>query len=581
MRTTIQTLTDISFDGRTIDITDEGTMTCKCNCDCLSHIAIDVYDMDRTLSPKYTDTGNGYEAIAQRGETISINMAGNRTHGNGHDYICIMTIFQAQQGASESETSPGLYNVYMGAGRIQADSETATQVNIGKNIPYIRPIRRNNNDQRIVGGCVIKLSNRMLLIESYDASTGIATVLSSSKVNGSTYSARTTNAGEPFQLITNYLQCDPFTFYLRAAPTVSLAYTIDGDGLNVTGTYSQTNGVGLQSYQLKVEYYSDVEHDGGYRLMTFEGEKKYSNVIAGTFPVLGELYDTTILSNNGMRITCEVTTQENYTKRYMLDVKAATYNQAHQITAIDFEYSTGNISSVTDGLETLYIFSVERTRNALAILYGAPHHCATAIYDDTLNKAPFNRITEGNGRYYKYFVWGADDQGNLYRGQIKQLTNEVFGNDSAAWTLRRLISDGDHRYRSSTEYEFVYDLQPGAIETNINSMVYNAESEKPKYVYGNDNYDKGTFTVILNNEGNTDIDRVKDITARYIDIADWNEFISSDGPFLLKTDKGDVKIVAITSNPARAYGAGIADFGVVKVTVGWTEIDDIDKAVFV
>ena len=117
MRSTMQTLTNISYDGRAIDLTEESNLACICNCDCLSHIAIDVYDMDGKLSPKYTSVGNGYEAIAERGEKVTIGSMDQRTHGNGHDYMGVMTIFQAQQNMTENETSPGKYDLYMGAGR--------------------------------------------------------------------------------------------------------------------------------------------------------------------------------------------------------------------------------------------------------------------------------------------------------------------------------------------------------------------------------------------------------------------------------------------------------------------------------
>ena len=82
MRSTIQTLTNISYDGRTIDLTEERDLTCTVNCDCLGHIAIDVHDMNAVRSPVYTSLGNGYEPIVGRGETMTIGMNG-RTLGNG------------------------------------------------------------------------------------------------------------------------------------------------------------------------------------------------------------------------------------------------------------------------------------------------------------------------------------------------------------------------------------------------------------------------------------------------------------------------------------------------------------------
>lgn len=592
MRSTIQTLTNISYDGRTIDLTEERELTCTVNCDCLSHIAIDVHDMDAVRSPVYTSFGNGYEPIVGRGETMTIGMNG-RTLGNGYDQLCIMTIYQARQNMTENETSPGRYDVYMGSGRIQADSETTTDINIGKGITYIRPARYDvDTPTRLIGGCVIQLKNTMMMIESYDPDTGIATVLSSVKINGTSYSARRATQGEKFKLLTNYLTCDAFAFYGRSAPSVTLSYSVDADGLQVSGTYSQANGTGIQSYKLTVEYYANLETNGSsYYLMKFEDERKYSQTIEGTFPVLGRLADSTDLkigsTGYGLRISCEVTTQDNYTKTYMLGVRASAYNSAHpfEIDAINWEETNYKISFdpeyfSAEGMRTVGIYSFEKTTEGIdEDRFGSPHYYGSAEVNNC--ETEFDHITEGHGRYYKYYVFGSDDEGKLYRGEISRGPVYVFGSDSAVWSIRKLVRTGEHEYSTdSALYEFAYDVQPGNIENCINGMIYNAESAKPKYVHGNDNYDKGTLTAILINRKNTEITINKDVTARYIDIADWNDLVSSGGPFLLKTDKGDVKIVQITSNPVRSYGAGIADIGIVKVTIGWTEVDDINKAVF-
>jgi len=63
------------------------------------------------------------------------------------------------------------------------------------------------------------------------------------------------------------------------------------------------------------------------------------------------------------------------------------------------------------------------------------------------------------------------------------------------------------------------------------------------------------------------------------DIARWAEFIAQAGPFLLKTENGDVKIVAITGDPSRQYGTALAELGITRVTYSWTEIDDAESAV--
>lgn len=59
----------------------------------------------------------------------------------------------------------------------------------------------------------------------------------------------------------------------------------------------------------------------------------------------------------------------------------------------------------------------------------------------------------------------------------------------------------------------------------------------------------------------------------------WAEFITQAGPFLLKTENGDVKIVAITGNPTRQYGTALAELGITRVTYSWAEVDDAGSAV--
>ena len=86
-----------------------------------------------------------------------------------------------------------------------------------------------------------------------------------------------------------------------------------------------------------------------------------------------------------------------------------------------------------------------------------------------------------------------------------------------------------------------------------------------------DRYDTGSFTAVLGT--------IQAPEASINDIENWAEYISQKGLFLLKTDSGDVKIVAITGNPARQYGTSLEEIGITRVTYNWTEMADINEVV--
>ena len=112
------------------------------------------------------------------------------------------------------------------------------------------------------------------------------------------------------------------------------------------------------------------------------------------------------------------------------------------------------------------------------------------------------------------------------------------------------------------------------VETVMGGMAYSTEGRYPKYIHGSDRYDTGSFTALLGSISGT---HKLEASAYYIER--WNEFISQKGLFLLKTDSGDVKIIAITGNPARQYGTSLEEIGITRVTYSWTEMANIDEVV--
>lgn len=131
MRSTMRTITNVSYDGRAVDIAAENTLTFTNNCDDLSHIRLNFRDMESGTSSTWAMSGTW-----QRGQTVAFDVTNKLSAGR--DYICVPTVYQSAPNAGDSETSPGLYDVYMGAGRVQADSETAGEVYIDRDISFFR-----------------------------------------------------------------------------------------------------------------------------------------------------------------------------------------------------------------------------------------------------------------------------------------------------------------------------------------------------------------------------------------------------------------------------------------------------------
>lgn len=549
MRSTMQTITNVSYAGRAVDTTAEPNLTFTNNCDSLSYVELAFRDKD-TGTTYYWQMGGGIAPIAERGSTVSFPMSGL---SQGKDYTMTPIIFQSTPGASQSSTSPGKYDVFMGAGRVQADSDDSSIIYIDKDISFIMTPTRVSSDTVLVGGCAIQLSDRALLITAYNAATGEATVAAES-INGTTGTLRTTSQGEPYRLITNYLICDSFAFSTRALPSVSLSCEVTVNGLEVTGTYSQAQGVTMASHRLWCVYDGDDSHDIG---LIIDHETQYGYTIADVFP-LAVMDDEHHAQE--MTVYCEVTTQDGMTVTVSDTVSLSTENTLTIVSANDYSVE---ISGLPAGSR---IF-VWRSQNVTSwSLQGYTKYVGTSTrYELTA------RDTAHNSKIW-WRVCAADSEGNLYFVETPQ--DEGINVPKRTWSLQKLTKTGYHQYTAgNTEYEFTVDLTPGAIETVTNSTVYGSESRYPKHIKGNDRYDTGSFTAVLGSLFSPEA------TAAEID--SWNSFISKGGPYLLKTEAGEVKIVAITGNLSRQYGTSLAEMGITRVTYEWAEIDDARAAVIV
>ena len=544
MTSTLRAPTYPSYDGRTIDKTEEGTLTFTNNADYPLIFGLNFTDLD-SGSP----TSGTLLSEATRGATISANVAGFLTAG--HDYACTLTVYGRDPSAAEGSTSPGKYDVLLGTGKLQDDSDVTSTVYLNKGITCIKSPSRSGDT--LQGGCAVKISNDTYLITAYNATTGAATI-SAEPINGSTATLRTTAAGETYSLISNYVVGQPFTFKVRSEPSCTLSYSVTNSGrIRVTGAYSQAQNVPLQSYKMTAVY----RFDSGLTA-TIEHEKTYSTTISEDFPISPET------TGYMCEISCEVTTADDCTKTFTLNVPAlATADD------IGIAPSVGTSFDITGRPAGAFVHVWREERDKI-------EESTISQYDRVkylgkISAAHYDDHIAGHQRTYRYHVAVVETSGTVHYSPYTSQIN-VYDRSCTIWQMTRL---GVHEYQLMTNSycTFRCDVDSGTVETVTGNAVYKSSAAKPKYIRGSDAYDTGTLTAILGT--------VVTPEAGPADIRKFVEMMTSEGIFLLKTDYGDVKIVAIVDNPARTYGASIEELGITKVSFSWAEIDDIDTAVIV
>ena len=547
MRSSMRTITNVSIDNRAVDCAREG-YSFVINSDHISYLKTEYWDIDTRQYYAWT-VGDGVTSDWGRGDKITLGLSGSFTAGR--DYMGVITIYQRQAGDMSEETSTGNYNVYMGAGKLQDDSSTATEVYIDKDISFFRsPVYRNNNTV-LAGGCVLRLSDRDLLISAYNPTTGKATV-TGAKINGVTSSTRTTSKGESYKLITNYLICDAFVFYYRTTPTLSITCELTADGISAVGTYSQAEGTEIQSWKMWLEY-----SEANMTKTKLVHETHYNTTIQDTFPVFcTNGYDLLDPDDPAeVNVYLEVTTQDGVTVQAVEELElSARYPLTVTIDNL------GGISA--EGLPSgkLFFYRQQKTNEVYSLFTGRKYIGASET-------GSISNIEQGYGTTYRYIVCGIDEDGNLYQG----ISNSYI-DPAKYWSIEHITKIGYNTYRhDGNARRFMVDVNPAQIETVLGGTAYSTEGRFPKYIHGSDRYDTGSFTAVLGT--------IQAPEASINDIENWAEYISQKGLFLLKTDSGDVKIVAITGNPARQYGTSLEEIGITRVTYNWTEMADINEVV--
>lgn len=555
-RSSLRTPTQISLDGAVVDAynTDPG-ISFKVNCDSLSWVII-----------RYTDslTGNRIGVYYPKGGEMIAKHNGETWRGTlwsgshsvspfllGHDYTAQMTIFQnyPESSAKPLNTGEGKYDVFLGNGRIQQDSEESLVCYIDKDISsIISPETYTDSETgitRTVGGCKLRIGGTDVLINSYNSGTGKVTLASAL--------AGADTAGTYFELYSNYLACEPFVFKCRSAPVCTFSTSQNGTALTVSGNYSQAEEIAMQYYRFLL-YKNNPAVSSRNNMIVDSGERCYTYTFEYDFPVpFGEQYGY---------LSCEVMTQENAYRRF-------------DIVTVNISVDEGLISDVevkTGTTENIVHFTLSESGADLS-LWRRDEQGALTYIDKITNVPAGNRSmtdrTAGIGRRYRYLVCGYLND-TAYRAQSDWVICR-----SRRCVLSLLAENGSEYGRKAyiikNTFVLAVDAEHSDISTHIGNTLTETTYRYPRATNSVQNYETGSFTAVLGSLS----DGVRD---RQELIKEWLEAVSSGGVFLYKNEMGDVKLISIT-DPLRAYGKDIADIAVTKISYSWTEIGSVDKIV--
>ena len=208
----------------------------------------------------------------------------------------------------------------------------------------------------------------------------------------------------------------------------------------------------------------------------------------------------------------------------------------------------------------------------------------------------------GNNREYEYMVAEILDRTDNYATYDPSVNYKPYFFECATawdgWTITSIhpydadriftteeiiTSDGDKKsgfgeiehyiqkpYFIGDTWRFISNIDSGSITTNLNRTLHVGTSRLPTVTGTNNNYQSGTFAAnLLSLDCTTSEDIIDDISK----VEAWQKFINDDCLFILKSDKGDVWIVAISENTSRTYDES-ADPILTSVSYSWVEVED-------
>lgn len=536
-RSSLRTITNINIDGQTIDAaTQRQTLSFKVNCDSLSWITLKYYDnTNGDTFVRYYPKG-GVMIAKHNGETFSGWFGYDEETGTspftlGHDYTAVPTIYQNYPETGHPDNvGEGKYDVILGSGRVQESVSSSASVYIDKGITSIKsPIRYGDpGSERLIGGCMLEIAGVQTLIESYNSRTGLATLTS----------AITADAGTQYSLVSNYLECDPFNWYCRSDPVVTLTAAYSGDGVTVSGAYSQAEGTAMQSYQ--------------FSFGSEKGDKSFTYTFEDAFPIP---FDKNAVGSR--LVMCDVVTQDGH------------YSQAGQLPTAGVNSSAMVLNATEIIPARMAVLSVSgvNVSGAKVFFWRCEENCDPVLVGVSTTGSAADMTAECGKTY-------------TYRAAVYVSGNVYYADKALTVTSRRTricaLTEGGrsfHRRMFTTPDSLFFDIgtEQESIDMRNGSQLIETQTGEPNVIYGAQDYETGRLRVYAELLGN--------LTAPMTDglgrISQIEAFLTQKRPFLIADNAGNTRIVTITS-VSREYDYKT---GMTAIDISWTELCKISEAI--
>ena len=541
MRSSLRTITDVNIDGQAIDcVSEDYGLSFKVNCDSLSWVVAHYYDYEYGTMQGFYYPAYGTMTAKHNGETFTGNMwpvgAVSSPFQLGHDYTTIIYIFQnyPESGEHPLNTGPGKYDVLLGSGRIQQDS-SGNEAYIDPDITsYMSP---QMYDGRLIGGCMIRIDGTLYLIKSYNKSTGKITLGDSTTAADITLNL---SQGQLYYLVSNYIQCDPFTWYSRSDPviTFSTAAYDTADGIKLAGTYTQAQEVAMQSYQ--------------FACNGEQGSKSFSYDFNDKFPLPYQW--------KNIDISCIASSQENKS--------VSISDQLLKPTSLDTTTMTLSAVEIPDERKVTLTLSSIPVPGRVFIWRKDTGSDAVLIKQISTSSSSLTTTdyTTGTGKSYTYYAV-------MYYSSTLYTASAGLTITAKCAKITKITENGTtyHRETFTVSSSIVFDIgaETGDITGNVGASAVITEAGQPAAIFTNDDYEQGSFTTYLDKLGsisgpiNNGIKRIEST----------RDLFSQNALFLLQDNAGNVRIVTITDvSRSSDYMSGLT-----RLTLSWTEVRKLSE----
>ena len=473
--------------------------------------------------------------------------------------------------------------------------------------------------------CEIVIGEESRYITAYNEKTGEVQLSSAFSAN--------IPANTKYQIYCNYKVSPLYFFKCRETPTITATFAVQdctstmasdsAIGFHITATFSGGDSL-INHYQIKLYWNYTGDNTVPWRLVD-ESPIIYSQLIDYTF------FDDFVLHYK-KRVhgeIVEVPAEQNTPLYYKAVVEVVTTDglsctgetSAYQCGGSTIDVPTTEIQYLVlhnqDKPDTYYPDSMDssldtRTPNmkhSIHIVGGIrsdselrtfPEHTKYTYYRENLQTGELRPLESADdmtvptkGKFRYWYVPRSATAGNAYLKGISHLDIELTADDAFTnvtnltaanpkgnlngYTITELILRDKNnqwgtkpRYRVGDQWKFVGEIQDNPITQNMDKYLHVNYSAYPTLTSTKTNYLSGTVTAL---NGYVDC-----VTKKYKDDIDlvraWREFISRQGIYMLKTQKGDVLIVTVTDNPTTTYHEQ-APYYETTFSFNWAEVMNV------